>query len=126
MKVGTRLLLLSTFSAAVALSGWFVNHWSSARLDEAMTQLDYANKVQRAVTSLTTRFGLYQSFHDQDALKDWKEAHDRLTQTLLQKPSMSDRFIQSISRQNTTLQALTPLLGEQDHQSPLTKLLSQQ
>lgn len=118
MKVGTRLLLLSTFSAAVALSGWFVNHWSAARLDEAMTQLDYANKVQRAVTSLTTRFGLYQSFHDQDALKDWKEAHERLTRTLSQNAWISDRYIHSISRQNTTLQALTPLLGEHNHQSP--------
>ncbi|MCP8686730.1 EAL domain-containing protein [Marinobacterium sedimentorum] len=118
MKVGTRLLLLSTFSAAVALSGWFVSQWSSSRLNEAMTQLEYANSVQRAVTRLNTRFGLYLSYHDADALSDWQRARAQLNAVLDGNPETSGRFIHSISRQNQTLQSLTPLLGREDHDSP--------
>jgi diguanylate cyclase (GGDEF)-like protein/PAS domain S-box-containing protein len=118
MKVGTRLLLLSTFSAAVALSGWFVSQWSSSRLNEAMTQLEYANSVQRAVTRLNTRFGLYLSYHDADALSDWQRARAQLNAVLNGNPETADRFIHSISRQNQTLQSLTPLLGREDHDSP--------
>ncbi|UTW12851.1 EAL domain-containing protein [Marinobacterium rhizophilum] len=118
MKVGTRLLLLSTFSAAVALAGWFVSSWSSARLDEAMTQLQYAEAVQRAVTRLNTRFGLYLSFPDSNALNDWKLAREQLTTTLQNNAIDADRFIYNISRQNETLQALSPLLGIQSHDSP--------
>ncbi len=118
MKVGTQLLLLSTFSAAVALSGWFVSQWSSARLDAAMTQLQYANAVQSAVTRLNTRFGLYLSFPDGDALQDWHEAREQLTVTLERKPVDTGRFIHNIRRENETLQALTRLLGTQSHDSP--------
>lgn len=118
MKVGTRLLLLSTFSATVALSGWFVSHWSASRLNEAMTQLEYANAVQRAVTRLNTRFGLYQSDHDVHTLSDWQQARAQLNAVLGQNPENADRFTHSISRQNQTLQSLTPLLGRERYDSP--------
>nr|WP_067295334.1 EAL domain-containing protein [Marinobacterium profundum] len=118
MKVGTRLLLLSTFSATVALSGWFVSHWSASQLNEAMGQLEYANAVQRSVTRLNTRFGLYLSYHDADALDDWQLARAQLSAVLNDNPESADRFIHSISRQNETLQSLTPLLGRERYDNP--------
>jgi diguanylate cyclase (GGDEF)-like protein/PAS domain S-box-containing protein len=118
MKVGTRLILLSTFSAAVALSGWFVSHWSSARLDRAMGQLEYVNSVQHAVTRLNTRFGLYLSFHDRDALAGWQQAREQLNLALARKPEDADRQITSIGRQNAILASLTPLLGIERFDSP--------
>ncbi len=118
MKVGTRLLLLSTFSVAVAFSGWFVSHWSASRLNEAMTQLEYAHSVQRAVSRLNTRFGLYQAYHDADALNGWRRAQEQLSRVLDGYPENTDRFTLSISRQNEALQSLTPLLGREGYDSP--------
>ncbi len=118
MKVGTRLLLLSTFSATVALCGWMVSSWSSGRLDVAMNQLEYANSVQRAVTRLNTQFGLYLSFHDSESLEDWQRARANLSAALTRKPEHADRFIASISRQNDTLQSLSPLIGIDRYDSP--------
>ncbi|NVK41375.1 MAG: EAL domain-containing protein [Oceanospirillaceae bacterium] len=118
MKVGTRLLLLASFAATVALSGWAVNQWSAAQTERAMQQLQYANAVQRGVTRLNTRFGLYLSLHDARSLEEWLRAREQLPAILAQRPESHSRYVNSISYQSNSLAQLSTLIGREAHDSP--------